>query len=201
MIETIIDKWKIIERKTKKNIKKITKRNNSALNFKQAEWTKKSTDENEIKFYKINKITIESTFSVTNTARAERKRWHSIIYESIYLYLISSLIRFVTSSSLISVSSHYNIRSCDAQIRRFERRCLEQRICFYERILSEHLLSHEDEKTIKHRFSFANERTNRTSKSEFRTFFTNVLLRKTNEMSKIFISDWIRLLKQRTIHH
>ncbi len=109
MIETIIDKWKIIERKTKKNIKKITKRNNSALNFKQAEWTKKSTDENEIKFYKINKITIESTFSVTNTARAERKRWHSIIYESIYLYLISSLIRFVTSSSLISVSSHYNV--------------------------------------------------------------------------------------------
>ncbi len=82
-----------------------------------------------------------------------------------------------------------HFRSCDAQIRRFERRCLEQRIRFYERILSEHLLSHKDEKTTKHRFSFADERANRTSKSEFRTLFTNVLLRKTNEMSKIFVSD------------
>jgi hypothetical protein len=32
-------------------------------------------------------------------------------------------------------------------------------------------------------------------------FFTSVLLRKTDRVSKIFIFDWVRLLKQRTIHH
>jgi hypothetical protein len=79
------------------------------------------------------------------------------------------------------------VRSCHAQIQRFEKRYLEQRIRFYKRILNKHLLLHENEKTIKHCFSFTNERTNQTSKSKFETFFTNVLLRKTNEMNKIFI--------------
>jgi hypothetical protein len=93
--------------RTKENVEKITKRNNSALNLRQAEWTKKNTKENEIKFCRIDRITVESTFSATSAARAERERWHSIIYESIYLYLISFLICFVISSSLISVSSHH----------------------------------------------------------------------------------------------
>ncbi len=93
------------------------------------------------------------------------------------------------------------IRSCDAQIRRFEKRCLEQRIRFYERILNENLLSYKNEKMTKHHFSFVDERTNRTSKSKFKTLFMNVLLRKTNEMNKIFTFNWIRLSKQRTIHH
>ncbi len=86
------------------------------------------------------------------------------------------------------ISKNY-IRSCDVAIRRFEKRCFEQRIRFYERILNKNLLSHEDKKTIKHRFSFANERTNRTLKSKFKTLFTSVLLRKTNKMSKLFIFD------------
>jgi hypothetical protein len=95
--------------RTKENVKKITKRNNLALNFRQAEWTKKSTKENEIKLCRIDRITVESTFSATGAARAERERWHSTIYESIYLYLISFLICPVTSSSLIPVSPHHNI--------------------------------------------------------------------------------------------
>jgi hypothetical protein len=97
--------------KTKKNVKKITKKNNSALNLRQTEWTKKSTKENEIKFCRIDRITAESTFSATNAARAERERWHSTIYESIYLYLISFLVCPVISSSLISVSPHHNVSS------------------------------------------------------------------------------------------
>jgi hypothetical protein len=82
-----------------------------------------------------------------------------------------------------------HIRSCDAQIRRVKRRCFEQRIRFHERILNRHLLSLEDKKTTKHRFSFADRRSNRTSKSEFEALFTSVLLRKTDRVSKIFISD------------
>jgi hypothetical protein len=93
------------------------------------------------------------------------------------------------------------IRSCDAQIRRFERRYLEQKIRFYERILNEHLLSHEDEKISKHRLSFTDRRLNKMSKSKFEAFFTSVLLRKANRMNKILVFDWIRLLKQCTIHH
>jgi hypothetical protein len=80
-----------------------------------------------------------------------------------------------------------HIRSCNAQIRHVKKRCLEQRIRFYERILNKHLLSFENEKTIKHRLLFADRRSNRTSKSEFETLFTNVLLRKTNRMNEIFI--------------
>jgi hypothetical protein len=41
---------------------------------------------------------------------------------------------------------------------------------FYERILNEHLLSHENKKTIKHRFSFADERVNRTSNQKLKHF-------------------------------
>jgi hypothetical protein len=118
MIETTIDKWKITERKTKENVEKITKKNNSTLNLRQAEWTKKSTDENKIKFYRVDRITIESTFSVTNTARAERKRWHSTIYESIYLYLISSSDSFrdfiFSDPCLVSLQYEWIRRKCSA---------------------------------------------------------------------------------------
>jgi hypothetical protein len=72
---------------------------------------------------------------------------------------------------------------------------------FTKRILNRHLLSHENEKTIKHRLSFADRWSNRTSKSKFEALFTNVLLRKADRMSKILTFDWVRLLKQRTIHH
>jgi hypothetical protein len=51
------------------------------------------------------------------------------------------------------------------------------------------LLSHEDKKTIKHHFSFADRRSNKTSKSKFEAFFTSVLLRKADWMNKILIFD------------
>jgi hypothetical protein len=50
-------------------------------------------------------------------------------------------------------------------------------------------------------FHFANRRSNKTSKSEFKALFTSVLLRKANRMNKILVFDWIRLSKQRIIHH
>jgi hypothetical protein len=106
--------------KAKKNVKKITKRNNSTLNLNQAEWTKKSKKENEIKLCRIVKITVESTFFATNAAWAERERWHSTIYKIIYLYLISCLICFVTSSSLISVLSHHNMSFINLNIKDLE---------------------------------------------------------------------------------
>jgi hypothetical protein len=110
-------------------------------------------------------------------------------------YIKMNILYFCHEENHYDWINEYQVRSCDAQIRRVKRRCLEQRIRLYERILNRHLLSHEDEKTTEHRLLFANRRSNRTLKSEFETFFTNVLLRKTDRMNKILVSDWIRLSK------
>ncbi len=88
-----------------------------------------------------------------------------------------------------------HLRARNAQIRRFKESRFWQRFNLHQHILSRHLLSHEDEKTIKHRFSFADERSNRTSKSKSRTLFTSVLLRKVNRMSQISVFDRVRVSK------
>ncbi len=88
-----------------------------------------------------------------------------------------------------------HLRARNAKIRRFKESRFWQRFSLHQRILSRHLLSHEDEKTIKHHFSLANEWSDRTSKSKFKAFFTSVLLRKANRMNQISVLDQVRVSK------
>ncbi len=88
-----------------------------------------------------------------------------------------------------------HLRARNAQIRRFKKNRFWQRFNLHQRLLSRHLLSHEDEKTIKYRFSLANWWSDWTSKLKFKAFFTSVLFRKANRMNQISVFDWVRVSK------
>ncbi len=89
--------------------------------------------------------------------------------------------------------NHFQARN--TQIRRFKESRFWQKFNLHQRLLNQHLLSHENEKTIKHRFSFANWRSNRTSKSKSKALLTSVLLWKANWMSQISVLDRVRVSK------
>jgi hypothetical protein len=86
-------------------------------------------------------------------------------------------------------------RARNAKIQRFKKSRFWQRFSLYQRLLSRHLLSHENEKTTEHRFSLADRRSNWTIKSKSKALLTSVLLRKTNRMNQISAFDRVRVSK------
>ena len=75
-------------------------------------------------------------------------------------------------------------------------RCdIKQKFNFHQRLLIDHLLSFENKTSIEYDVSFSNRWSNRTLKSNVKTFFSYLLQWQTNQLNCFIVIDWICLSK------
>jgi hypothetical protein len=98
-------RWTYAQRERKKNHKEKQFNAESQTSWMNEEKYNMKAKSSSI--CKVNKNIVKSTFTILSTARAERERWYSVIYELIYLCMIIFFDLFHDFIFSIFISFHH----------------------------------------------------------------------------------------------